>query len=70
MEGSLRAQHAILTGYKDNPKANKQKSREALTPKHAAISLTGEPTLHSHIDELIRIFHKKGLTTFLVSYGT
>jgi tRNA wybutosine-synthesizing protein 1 len=35
-----------------------------------AISLTGEPTLYRHIDELIRIFHKKGLTTFLVSNGT
>jgi tRNA wybutosine-synthesizing protein 1 len=70
VEGSLRAQHAILTGYKDNPKTNRQKLREALTPKHVAISLTGEPTLYSHIDELIRIFHTKGFTTFLVSNGT
>ena len=70
VEGSIRAQHAILSGYKDNPKANRQKLKEALTPKHVAISLTGEPTLYGHIDELIRIFHKNGLTTFLVSNGT
>jgi len=46
------------------------KLRGALAPKHVAISLTGEPTLYSHIDELIRIFHKKEFTTFLVSNGT
>ena len=70
VEGSIEAQHAILSGYKDNPKTNKQKLKEALTPKHVAISLTGEPTLYNHLDELIRTFHKKGFTTFLVSNGT
>lgn len=70
VEESIRAQHAILSGYKDNPKANKQKLREALNPKHVAISLTGEPTLYSHIGELIRSFHKNAFTTFLVSNGT
>lgn len=70
VEGTLKAQNAILSGYRDNPKANKQKLREALNPKHVAISLTGEPTLYGHIDELIRIFHKNGFTTFLVSNGT
>lgn len=60
----------ILTGYGGNPKTNKQKYREALTPKHAAISLTGEPTLYKHIGDLIQTFHKKRFTTFLVSNGT
>lgn len=70
VEGSIEAQHAILSGYKDNQNANKQKLREALSPKHVAISLTGEPTLYRHINELIRIFHNRGFTTFLVSNGT
>lgn len=69
-EGCIRAQLRILSGYKGNPKTNKQKLKEALTPKHAAISLTGEPTLYRFIGELIQIFHKKGFTTFLVSNGT
>jgi tRNA wybutosine-synthesizing protein 1 len=70
VEGCIKAQLAILSGYKANPKTNKQKFKEALTPKHAAISLTGEPTLYEHIGELIQIFHKRGFTTFLVSNGT
>ena len=70
VEGSIKAQLAILSGYKGNPKTNQQKLREALTPKHAAISLTGEPTLYEHIGELIQAFHRRGFTTFLVSNGT
>lgn len=70
VKGSLQAQKEILSGYKGNPKTNMKKFAEASSPKHVAISLTGEPTLYEHLEELIRIFHKKGLTTFLVSNGT
>lgn len=70
VDGSIKAQLKILSGYKGNPKANKRKFREALTPRHAAISLTGEPTLYNNIGELIRAFHRRGFTTFLVSNGT
>ena len=70
VRGSLKAQAKILSGYSGNPKANWQKLTEALTPRHVAISLTGEPTLYGHIGELIRAFHNRGLTTYLVSNGT
>ncbi|MGQ9640869.1 MAG: 4-demethylwyosine synthase TYW1 [Candidatus Bathycorpusculaceae bacterium] len=70
VEKCIKAQLKILSGYKGNPKASKQKFAEALTPRHAAISLTGEPTLYEPIGELIKTFHKRGFTTFLVSNGT
>ena len=70
VEGSIKAQEKILTGYKGNPKTNWRKYTEALTPKHVAISLTGEPTLYESIGELIRTYHQRGFTTFLVSNGT
>jgi tRNA wybutosine-synthesizing protein 1 len=70
VEGSIKAQLKILSGYKGNQKTDRQKLREASTPKHVAISLTGEPTLYAHIGELIRAFHKEGFTTFLVTNGT
>jgi tRNA wybutosine-synthesizing protein 1 len=70
VQESLKAQDAILSGYKGNPKTNWQKLREALTPRHVAISLTGEPTLYEPLGELIQAFHNKGFTTFLVSNGT
>ena len=70
MEESIKAQLKILSGYKGNSKTNQQKFKEALTPRHAAISLTGEPTLYKPLGELIRAFHRRGFTTFLVSNGT
>lgn len=70
VEGCIRAQMKLLSGYKANLKADKQKYGEALKPRHAAISLAGEPTLYSRLGELIGRFHKKGFTTFLVSNGT
>jgi tRNA wybutosine-synthesizing protein 1 len=70
VEGSIKAQLEILSGYKGNPETNQKKFREALTPRHAAISLTGEPTLYRHIGKLIQTFHRRGFTTFLVSNGT
>jgi len=70
VEESVRAQLKILTGYKGNPKTNKMKFRESLKPRHVAISLAGEPTLYPQLGELIREFHQRGFTTFLVSNGT
>jgi len=47
----------------------REKYKEAIDPKHVAISLTGESTLYPRLGELIEIFHRKGLTTFLVTRG-
>jgi len=70
VEGCIKEQLRLLSGYKGNPKANPEKYEEALTPRHAAISLAGEPTLYPPIGELIRQFHARGFTTFLVTNGT
>ena len=70
VKGSVEAQLRILSGYKGNPRTDRQKFREALTPKHVAISLTGEPTLYASVGELIRTFHEEDFTTFLVTNGT
>jgi tRNA wybutosine-synthesizing protein 1 len=70
VQGSLEAQDKILSGYKGNLRASLQKFKEALTPRHVAISLTGEPTLYEPLGELLNTLHNKGFTTFLVSNGT
>lgn len=73
IEESIKAQRRILSGYKSQVKENKisyEKYNEALNPKHAAISLDGEPTIYPYLSDLIEEFHKKGFTTFLVTNGT
>ncbi len=61
-----------LGGY--NPKAgasvSDKKYNEARDPKHVAISLAGEPTLHPLISDLIDEVHLRGMTSFLVTNGT
>ncbi len=70
LSGCLKAQMRLLSGYNANPKVTRQKLEEAKTPNQVAISLSGEPTLYPRLGELIKLFHKKGFTTFLVSNGT
>jgi len=70
VEGCMKTQVKLLSGYKANLKADREKYLEALKPRHAAISLAGEPTLYPKLGELIKAFHKRGFTTFLVSNGT
>ena len=70
VEGSIRAQRQILSGYRANPRTDPRKLEEALRPRHAAISLAGEPTLYPEIGGLIAEYHRRGFTTFLVTNGT
>lgn len=43
---------------------------EAKQPRHAAISLAGEPTLYPRLGELVHAFRKRNMSTFIVTNGT
>ncbi len=58
----------LLTGFKSY--VDLKKWNEAINPTNAAISLAGEPTLYPRISELIQEFHRRGMSTFLVTNGT
>jgi tRNA wybutosine-synthesizing protein 1 len=68
--GLVAAQKKLVSGYGGNERADRKKFGEALSPKHAAISLTGEPCMYPKLGGLIAEFHKRGMTTFLVTNGT
>jgi tRNA wybutosine-synthesizing protein 1 len=63
-------QKRALSGYKVSPYVTGDHFREALDPKHVAISLSGEPTLYAPLPELVDQLNAAGYTTFLVSNGT
>ena len=69
VEGSINAQRKLLSGFGGNSKVAKELFQESRNPKHVAISLDGEPTLYPRLAELINEYHKKGMTTFVVSNG-
>ncbi|ABR54657.1 Wyosine base formation domain protein [Methanococcus vannielii SB] len=69
-EDILKMHRTILMGYKGIlNRIGEEKFNEAMTPKHIALSLSGEPTMYPYLAELIEIFHNLGMSTFLVSNG-
>ena len=60
----------LISGYGGSEFMDKTRWKEAFSPKHVAISLSGEPTLYPYLPELIEEFHKRDMTTFVVTNGT
>jgi len=67
IDGAIKAQQKLLTGFKIDPnskkkqlsRANQEKYQEAQEPMQFAISLTGEPTLYPLIGDLIEELTKR-----------
>lgn len=72
MDAVLMANLQSLGGYNPDAgaKVSREKYLEAREPKHVAVSLAGEPTLHPQISELIDEIHNRNMTSFLVTNGT
>jgi len=70
VKSCLIEQRRLVSGYGGSEFTDMTRWKEAFEPKHAAISLAGEPTLYPYLPELIEEFHKKGMTTFVVTNGT
>ncbi len=70
VNGCLAEHRRLVSGYGGSEAMDKIKWREAFAPRHVAISLSGEPTFYPYLPELIDEFHKKDMTTFVVTNGT
>ena len=66
-EGSVKAHHKLLTGFGGSETANTPSYEKSKSIQHVALSLTGEPIFYPKINELLQIFNKEGISTFLVS---
>ncbi len=67
IEESIKAQLKLLTGFNGNPATEKDIFEQSLSPKHVALSLTGEPICYPKINEICKEFHKRGISTFIVT---
>ncbi len=70
VEGMLREQDRITSGYGGNGKVEKEMWLESKQPSQVALSLAGEPTLYPYLSDLLKEFSKQEMTTFLVTNGT
>ncbi len=66
-ELAIKEHRRTVSGYKD--RAPRKLWEEANDPKHVAISLTGEPLMYPRFGDLLEAFHRRGLTTFVVTRG-
>ena len=57
----------LLEGFNGNKKANKNRISEMNNIRHVALSLTGEPITYPLINEILKSFHKRKISTFLVT---
>jgi tRNA wybutosine-synthesizing protein 1 len=69
IDGAIREQKRLLSGIAGGPRFNREKWQQAKEPMHFALSLVGEPILYPKINQLIRLLHKQGKTTFVVCNG-
>src|SRR3989338_3155051 len=67
LKGSLEAHHKLLVGFGGSAKANKRAFELSKTVKHVALSLTGEPIFYPRINELLDLYNKESISTFLVT---
>ncbi len=67
IEEAIKQQRKLLVGFGGSEKANKKLFEEAKNPKHAALSLIGEPITYPKMNELVNLMHKNKISTFVVT---
>ncbi|MBS3176262.1 4-demethylwyosine synthase TYW1 [Candidatus Woesearchaeota archaeon] len=67
IEESISAQRGLMYGFKGNPKVTEKLFEQSMMPEHVALSLTGEPIMYPKINEICEGFHKRHISTFLVT---
>ena len=70
VNGLIEEHKKIISGYKGNESVDMGRWNEAQDPAHVALSLTGEPLFYPRMNELLAEFHKRKISTFLVTNGT
>lgn len=69
-EGFIREHKKAVIGYTGSKNADKKRALEALTPRHVALSLTGDACMYQRLPELIDMINSNSMTSFLVTNGT
>jgi len=65
----IREHRRNISGFPGTEMTDRKLWKEAQNPTNAAISLLGEPMMYPKISGLIDEFHKRKITTFLVTNG-
>lgn len=69
IKNSIAEHKKLLIGFKGLDTIDKKKFSESETVAHVALSLIGEPITYPKFNELIKKFHEKKISTFVVTNG-
>ncbi|MFC1691862.1 4-demethylwyosine synthase TYW1 [Nanoarchaeota archaeon] len=69
IDKTIEEQKQLLIGFKGNDIAEMERVNQAFSPKHFAISLTGETLYYPKLSELIKELKNRNLTSFIVTNG-
>lgn len=67
LKGALQNHKGLIKQFKGVPGVQSERFSEAMTPKHCALSLVGEPIMYPKISKFIDLLHDEGISTFLVT---
>lgn len=67
LEDALYQHDKLLEGFKGNKNTPRKLYDQSKVVEHVALSLTGEPIIYPRMNELILEFHKRKISTFLVT---
>ena len=67
LEESMKAHHQLLVGLKGYKGTNMNAFKKSQQIKHVALSLTGEPITYPRMNELVDGFHRRCVSTFVVT---
>merc|ERR1719293_76649 len=63
----IEAHQKMIRECRGIPGVKRERFEEAMSVKHCALSLVGEPIMYPRINELLGELHKRGISTFLVT---
>lgn len=67
VEEAVEKHIAMINEFKGAAGVLPERWAEAHTIRHCALSLVGEPIMYPHINQLMRLLHLRGISTFLVT---
>ncbi|XP_074599118.1 S-adenosyl-L-methionine-dependent tRNA 4-demethylwyosine synthase TYW1-like [Brevipalpus obovatus] len=67
LNGFLENHQKMIKEFKGVPGVKSGRYKEAMTVKHCALSLVGEPIFYPKINEFLRLLHEKNISSFLVT---
>lgn len=67
VDQAIEGQRSMIKPLKGVPGVDPERYKDALNPRHCALSLVGEPIIYPEINELVAYMHAKGISTFMVT---